>query len=261
MESHTRSRVVGAWWPPRGTWHGASAFCRAAGRQVRCELSSIRAYARMCWSFPSVNSCAQEMLSGLATYLGDEGTEVSIDWRDDAAVAVAPAAAPREAGAAEDERAWRCRAAGRTLPRTTDRTGRVPRVQASKTLSWALRHGARELGLTMCADGFVRVDDLLRALRPQLGVAFSESDVREIVAEDAKRRYTLSSDALGATLIRAANGHSLAVVEDEALLIPVVDPAAAGDCVHGTYLAVWPSIARTGLSRMVRTTVPLVLTV
>lgn len=37
-----------------------------------------------------------------------------------------------------------------------------PEVRASKTLSWLLRHGAASEGLEMRADGYVKVNDLVR---------------------------------------------------------------------------------------------------
>ena len=36
-------------------------------------------------------------------------------------------------------------------------------VQLSKTLSWILRHGAKSEGLAMRADGYVKIDDLVRS--------------------------------------------------------------------------------------------------
>ena len=36
-------------------------------------------------------------------------------------------------------------------------------VRISKTLSWLLRHGAKQEGLAMRADGYVRVNDLVRS--------------------------------------------------------------------------------------------------
>lgn len=39
-----------------------------------------------------------------------------------------------------------------------------PEVRLSKTLSWLLRHGAKSEGLSMRADGYVRVVDLVRML-------------------------------------------------------------------------------------------------
>ncbi len=37
-------------------------------------------------------------------------------------------------------------------------------VRISKTLSWVLRHGSQSEGLTMRKDGYVRVNDLVRAI-------------------------------------------------------------------------------------------------
>jgi 2'-phosphotransferase len=56
-------------------------------------------------------------------------------------------------------------------------SGRLTRM--SKTLSWALRHGAVELGLPISADGYVPLETLL-ALRQFKDI--SASDVDEIVS-------------------------------------------------------------------------------
>jgi 2'-phosphotransferase len=201
-----------------------------------------------------VRRVAQELFAGLGAYLGADGVELLVDWREPG-TAAAPVAAAAAAGAAGSGRSAAdagTRGGGRggggsrrAAPRQRDPT------HVSKTLSWALRHGARELGLAMGADGYVRLADLLRVLRPQIG-DLTERDVCAVVASDAKQRYTMSTDGSGAQLIRAAQGHTLAAVRDEELLTPLAGAEEAGDCVHGTYLDAWRSISRTGLSCMAR---------
>ncbi|CAE8607804.1 unnamed protein product, partial [Polarella glacialis] len=56
----------------------------------------------------------------------------------------------------------------------------------------------------------------------------------------------------GELLIRANQGHTMKVVEDDLLLELVTDPSMVQDCVHGTYLVHWPFIKSQGLSKVAR---------
>ncbi|MBN3313932.1 TRPT1 phosphotransferase, partial [Atractosteus spatula] len=131
------------------------------------------------------------------------------------------------------------------------RSEQDPDVRLSKALSFALRHGASQLGLDMSSDGFVSVAELLS--RPQFR-AYSLADVRRVVETNDKQRFRLRPrPGDGRLEIRANQGHSVQV--DDLELIPVVPgsdnvPSCA---VHGTYLRHWESIRTRGLSRMSRT--------
>ncbi|CAI5931091.1 unnamed protein product [Closterium sp. NIES-64] len=118
-----------------------------------------------------------------------------------------------------------------------------------------LRHQASQLGLHVAPDGFVRVADLLllpvntnahRAL-----ASHTLEDVRLAVARDNKQRFTLREGPGGEVYVRANQGHSLHV-DEEQLLRRITDPAALPECVHGTYERHLPSILASGLSRMNR---------
>ncbi|KAK5701040.1 tRNA 2'-phosphotransferase [Elasticomyces elasticus] len=133
--------------------------------------------------------------------------------------------------------------------------GPLPRdVQASKKISWLLRHGAEKEGLTLGAGGFLSVQDVLsnRNIR-SLKVTFDE--LRAIVQDNDKQRFTMihkdSLDAAESTsntdgnvqqpsvpsdkpqdyLIRANQGHSLKV-EDEGLLTPITAENVPSVAVH-----------------------------
>ncbi|CAI5489397.1 unnamed protein product [Closterium sp. Naga37s-1] len=118
-----------------------------------------------------------------------------------------------------------------------------------------LRHQASQLGLHVAPDGFVRVADLLllpvntNAHRPL--ASHTLEDVRLAVARDNKQRFTLREGPGGEVYVRANQGHSLHV-DEEQLLRRITDPAALPDCVHGTYERHLPSILSSGLSRMNR---------
>lgn len=77
----------------------------------------------------------------------------------------------------------------------------------SKFLSLVLRHKPDEIGITLDRAGWVRIDQLLRALKGA-GRGMSRSELDALVVKNDKRRFTVSSDA---AFIRAAQGHSIAV--------------------------------------------------
>ncbi|GAA99575.1 uncharacterized protein L969DRAFT_47695 [Mixia osmundae IAM 14324] len=126
-------------------------------------------------------------------------------------------------------------------------------VQQSKALSYILRHGASKEQLKLRPDGFIKVDDLLR--RPKLK-GLTVEGLHGIVANDAKRRYTLASEVDQLTggpceWIRANQGHSLPV--DFLELIPIATAEELPVAVHGTYLPLWEVIRVQGLKTMSRT--------
>ncbi|XP_075693369.1 tRNA 2'-phosphotransferase 1 isoform X2 [Rhinoderma darwinii] len=122
-----------------------------------------------------------------------------------------------------------------------------PDVRLSKLLSYALRHGASELGLPMGSDGFVPVSFLLH-LRQFSSI--SQNDIERVVRCNDKQRFTIRTTEPGGTLeIRANQGHSIQV---EVQLTPL-GADLPPQSVHGTYLHNWPSILSSGISRMNRT--------
>jgi 2'-phosphotransferase len=135
----------------------------------------------------------------------------------------------------------------------TKRAGRrddPPEVRLSKTLAYALRHGAQELGLVMRSSGYVELRALLAL---PLFRGYTEAQVEEVVRTNSKKRFTLTTEEAGETAyIRANQGHTLQLVKDEDLLTPIEDAAELPMCIHGTYLKCWDSILEKGLSRMQR---------
>ncbi|EGZ12352.1 hypothetical protein PHYSODRAFT_516787 [Phytophthora sojae] len=140
------------------------------------------------------------------------------------------------------------RRGGKTRP--SGRRDDPPEVRLSKTLAYALRHGAEELQLDMRPSGFVPLAQLLAL---PLFQSFSEQQVDDVVRTNAKKRFSITTDATGAVkFIRANQGHTLQLVQDEELLTPLEAPDAIDKCVHGTYLKFWESIWSSGLSKMQR---------
>jgi len=122
----------------------------------------------------------------------------------------------------------------------------------SRSLSWALRHHAPSLGLKMSSDGYVPVDDLLTCGHPRF-CSWTEEDVRRVVANNSKQRYSLKNDNV--LCIRANQGHSIPGIKCEELLTPISpeELAALETIVHGTYRHSWlKHIQHEGLSRMKR---------
>ncbi|KAK2849018.1 hypothetical protein Q5P01_008852 [Channa striata] len=124
-------------------------------------------------------------------------------------------------------------------------------VHLSKSMSYALRHGANRMGLQMGTDGFILVEELLA--HPQFQ-SYSLEDIERVVATNDKQRFKLRSHPEDGRLqIRANQGHSVQVTDLE--LKPVLgdSPDCPPEGVHGSYLCKWSSIQQHGLSRMKRT--------
>jgi putative RNA 2'-phosphotransferase len=111
-------------------------------------------------------------------------------------------------------------------------------VRLSKFLSLVLRHRPEAAGLSLDREGWADLDLLVSAAR-QRRLARETEDVLRVVAENDKKRFSLSVDA---RRIRAVQGHSAADVD--LTLVPVVPPERL---FHGTAEANLPSILAEGL--------------
>ncbi|XP_005723134.1 tRNA 2'-phosphotransferase 1 [Pundamilia nyererei] len=124
-------------------------------------------------------------------------------------------------------------------------------VRLSKSMTYALRHGASQMGLQMGTDGFLFVEDLLA--HPQFH-SYSLEDVERVVATNDKQRFKLCTHPEDGRLqIRANQGHSVQVVDLELKPVMAGSPDCPAEAVHGSYLRNWSSIQQQGLSRMKRT--------
>lgn len=121
-------------------------------------------------------------------------------------------------------------------------------VEKSKTLSWLLRHGAREAGVHMDAAGWVPVGEVLRYLR------MSRSDLDEVVETNTKSRLQLENER-----IRACQGHSTdnMPVTLEALEASWRLYTDEGSLYHGTTVEATEPISKEGLIPQKRTHVHL----
>ncbi|KAF8413032.1 hypothetical protein HHK36_001006 [Tetracentron sinense] len=141
----------------------------------------------------------------------------------------------------------RSRGGGATSKDQIDALGRL--------LTRILRHMASELNLDMRNDGYVRVHDLLKLnMKTFANIPLrlhSVDDIREAVRKDNKQRFNLLEEN-GELLIRANQGHTIATIESESLLKPILSAEEAPVCVHGTYKKNLESILQSGLKRMQR---------
>ena len=109
-------------------------------------------------------------------------------------------------------------------------------------LSLILRHKPETIGLTLDANGYADIKELIVALGKH-GTAVIRQDIDDVVAEDNKSRYSFSKDG---TKIRAVQGHSLPVE----LNYKAVDPPFA--LYHGTTTRHLDSIFVSGLLKGTR---------
>lgn len=121
-------------------------------------------------------------------------------------------------------------------------------VEKSKTLSWLLRHGAREAGVSMDAAGWVPVGEVLRYLR------MSRSDLEEVVRTNNKNRLQLVDER-----IRACQGHS---TQNMPVTVEALEASwrlydEGGSLYHGTTVEATEPISREGLIPQKRTHVHL----
>lgn len=135
--------------------------------------------------------------------------------------------------------------------RRGNRGGEDRDVRLSKSMSYALRHGAKQMGLQMGTDGFIFVEELLA--HPQFR-SYSLEDVERVVATNDKQRFKLRPHPEdGCLQIRASQGHSVQVVDLELKPVQAGSPDCPAEAVHGSYLRNWSSIQQQGLNRMKRT--------
>ncbi|RIB17177.1 KptA family-domain-containing protein [Gigaspora rosea] len=105
-------------------------------------------------------------------------------------------------------------------------------VKLSKSLSYVLRHHAKDEGLDIREDGLPRFKRT------------TFEDIQFVVDNNDKKRFTLiqeiSDDNVSSWWIRANQGHSIEVKNLE--LEEITDPLQFPEVIHGTYLHNWKNI-------------------
>lgn len=114
-------------------------------------------------------------------------------------------------------------------------------VRLSKTLSYILRHAPGEFGLSLDEEGFVPVEDLLKALDEHTGYkGLTREDLDDLLRAEKKRRYEIAAGE-----IRALYGHSI-----KRITKPPAEPPGA--LYHGTPPGTAERILKYGLRPMGR---------
>jgi len=110
-------------------------------------------------------------------------------------------------------------------------------VRYSKFLSLILRHKPQRIALTLDANGWADVDELIAKANAD-GVKITHALLQEVVAKNDKQRFKLSEDG---RRIRASQGHSLQI---DLELQPAQPPERL---YHGTAERFLDSIRAQGL--------------
>ena len=80
-------------------------------------------------------------------------------------------------------------------------------VSTSKFLSLVLRHKPEEIGISLDANGWATIDDLI-LLANRKGTVLTREIIEEVVADNDKKRFVISPDG---AKIRANQGHSVSI--------------------------------------------------
>ncbi|RYJ30398.1 RNA:NAD 2'-phosphotransferase [Streptomyces sp. L-9-10] len=113
-------------------------------------------------------------------------------------------------------------------------------VKVSKYLAKHLRHQPERIGITLDANGWVPIDELMTAAAAH-GFRLSRAELDHVVAVNDKRRFTIDGDR-----IRANQGHTVTVD----LELPPAQPPAY--LYHGTVARNLEAIRDEGLRPMDR---------
>ena len=110
-------------------------------------------------------------------------------------------------------------------------------VSTSKFMSLILRHKPETIGLTLDANGWADIDELLRLAKAR-GKALDRKVIEQVVADNDKQRFIISEDG---SRIRANQGHSISI---DLALTPREPPSVL---FHGTATRFLDSIREQGL--------------
>lgn len=111
-------------------------------------------------------------------------------------------------------------------------------AEASKFLSYVLRHEPQAIGLTLDREGWADIAALIAGARLS-GRELDAALIRAVVDGSDKKRFAISADGLR---IRAVQGHST-----DSVAIAFADKVPPALLYHGTATRFLESIMRTGL--------------
>ena len=115
-------------------------------------------------------------------------------------------------------------------------------MRVSKFLSLILRHKPEELNLKLDEYGYINTFDLIQGMNKK-GYKVTINDIKRIVKEDDKQRYSFNDDE---TKIKANQGHSV----DVNLELKAIEPP--NELYHGTATRFVDSICCVGLKKQNR---------
>lgn len=115
-------------------------------------------------------------------------------------------------------------------------------TKTSKFLSLVLRHEPEAIGLTLDANGWADLDELVRLANAD-GKPVTRELIEQVVRDSDKQRFAISEDG---ARIRANQGHS---IEVDLELTPLPPPATL---YHGTATRFAKSIRNLGLVKQSR---------
>ncbi|WP_133510440.1 RNA 2'-phosphotransferase [Candidatus Thiosymbion oneisti] len=119
---------------------------------------------------------------------------------------------------------------------TTEKISHRQLVKVSKFLSFVLRHKPDAIGLTLDAQGWASVSELIKKAPSEMSL--TADLIRQVVITNDKQRFSLSEDE---QRIRANQGHSIKI---DLGLTPKEPPPVL---YHGTATRFLASILREGL--------------
>jgi putative RNA 2'-phosphotransferase len=111
-------------------------------------------------------------------------------------------------------------------------------IETSKFLSYILRHNPEAIGLSLDSEGWAEINALIEGAQ-RAGENIDFDLIRKIVAENDKKRFSISEDGLR---IRAVQGHST-----KAVAMTFVEKAPPAFLYHGTATRFLESIMKEGL--------------
>lgn len=120
----------------------------------------------------------------------------------------------------------------------------------SKYMSWVLRHGMDEVGLSPDAEGYIKLSEFLKKTDPTYKL--DKTTCLSIANTCAKQRFGIKQVDTE-YFIRANQGHSQKIgeqIDSNKLLVKITKPVSG--VFHGTYKKHLDSIKATGLNRMAR---------
>lgn len=115
----------------------------------------------------------------------------------------------------------------------------------SKALSYWLRHNPDDIGISLDTNGWTRVDELMEKSKERID--FDMDELKYVVENNAKKRFSLREDMENIYSIRANQGHSFEGVNLE---FEEVKPPQI--LFHGAPVGVIDAIMKEGLKKMNR---------